>query len=238
MRRAARNMAIALLYLTLFSLLLLMVYLHFFAPEDRDISGEWTAQIDMTGQAAVTAYIWLQDIEAVSVSLKDVESGMGELTVQVDMVLERTDRSTGTFRCNIAPESYENCEQAAYEAYAALFRELVAERLRMSGYAGDTGAEAVEALVSESFGMSTVDYLRSCTPALLPPLEELQARYDGSGTYETAEGVLIRQFEAGSSVQTKAERYIRDESELILTGEEGAEYSDGYPVIYILKDTE
>ncbi len=238
MRRAARNMAIALLYLTLFSLLLLMVYLHFFAPEDRDISGEWTAQIDMTGQAAVTAYIWLQDIEAVSVSLKDVESGMGELTVQVDMALERTDRSTGTFRCNIAPESYENCEQAAYEAYAALFRELVAERLRMSGYAGDTGAEAVEALVSESFGMSTVDYLRSCTPALLPPLEELQARYDGSGTYETAEGVLIRQFEAGSSVQTKAERYIRDESELILTGEEGAEYSDGYPVIYILKDTE
>ena len=53
-------------------------------------------------------------------------------------------------------------------------------------------------------------------PALLPSLEELQAGYDGSGTYEVSEGVLLRQFDVGGTVVTKAERYIREEDCLIL----------------------
>ena len=108
----------------------------------------------------------------------------------------------------------------------------------MAGYTGDTGEEAVEALVNETFGMSTVSYLMSCGPALLPSLEELQGEYDGSGTYETAEGILTRRFEAGNALEEKAERYIREETELVLIGEDGAENADDYPVAYILQEPE
>lgn len=238
MRKTAKRVALGLLFLTLSFLLAFFVYLHFFASGDKDLSGEWTTEVDMTEQAAVTAFIWLQDMEGVSVSLEDLESRMDGVAVEINLTLEQTDRSGGTFRCNVVPESYEGCNQAAYEAFAALFRELTGERLRMAGYTGDTGEEAVEALVNETFGMSTVSYLMSCGPVLLPSLEELQGEYDGGGTYETAEGILTRRFESGNALQVKAERYIRGEAELVLTGEAGAEKSDDYPVAYILQEPE
>ena len=236
--RIIRNVIVTILLLTLSISTAFLVYLHFFASGDRNLSGEWTAELDMTEQAAVEALIWLQDIEAVSVSLEDMESCMQNLTIQVNLKMEQTGRSEGTFYCNVLPESYDACNQAAYEAFAAVFRELVAERLHMAGYTGSTDEEAIEALVNETFGMSTISYLMSCGPSLLPALEDLQAQYDGSGTYETEEGILTRQFDAGS-VTAKAERYIKRDADLILSEEvnSGASdlFSDHYPVIYTLK---
>jgi len=239
MRKTMKNVVLILVLLTLSASTALLTYVHFFASGDKDLSGEWTADLDMTEQAAITALSWLQDIEAVTVSLEDMESYMQGLTVQVNLILEQTTNSEGTFRCNILPESYDACRQAAYEEFAAAFLELVSERLRMAGYTGSTDKEAVEALVTETFGMSTASYLMSCVPDLLPSLEDLQARYDGSGTYETAEGILTRQFDNGQSVITKTERYIRKDENLILFEEIGSVsvnlFSDHYPMIYILK---
>lgn len=242
MKKIIKNAVVTLLLLTLGISTALLTYLHFFASDDRELSGEWTANLDVTEQAAVTALDWLQDIEGISVSLKDMESYMQDLTVQVNLTLEQTDRSQGTFRCNILPESYDACKQAAYEAFAAAFQELLAERLRMAGYEGSTDREAVEALVTETFGMSTVSYLMSYGPALLPSLEDLQAGYDGSGTYTTEEDLLTRQFDAGGSVTTKAECYIRKDSKLILSEEissdSAAFFSEYYPMIYTLKQSQ
>ena len=144
---------------------------------------------------------------------------MGRLTVKVNLTLEETERSEGTFDCHILPESYEICNQAAYEAFAGVFRELLAERLHMADYSESTD---VEALVNETFGMSTVSYLMSCGPALLPPLEELQAEYDGGGIYAAEEDILIRRFDTGGAVHTKMEYYIRKDSDLILSAEADA----------------
>lgn len=242
MKKIIKNAVVTLLLLTLGISTALLTYLHFFASDDRELSGEWTANLDVTEQAAVTALDWLQDIEGISVSLKDMESYMQDLTVQVNLTLEQTDRSQGTFRCNILPESYDACKQAAYEAFAAAFQELLAERLRMAGYEGSTDREAVEVLVTETFGMSTVSYLMSYGPALLPSLEDLQAGYDGSGTYTTEEDLLTRQFDAGGSVTTKAEYYIRKDSKLILSEEissdSAAFSSEYYPMIYTLKQSQ
>lgn len=242
MRKVINKVVLVLLFLILSVSTAFLAYLHFFASDDRDLSGEWIAELDITAQAAVTALDWLQDIEAVSISLEDMESYMQNLTIQVNLTFEETARSEGSFQCNILPESYDTCRQAAYEGFAAAFRNLLAERLRMTGYTGDTDEEAVEALVTETFGMSTVSYLMSCGPALLPSLEELQSRYDGSGTYEAAEGVLTRQFDTGGAAAAKAESYIRKGSSLILSADIGSD-TDGfltndYPVIYTLKQNE
>ena len=183
MRRAAKNTVFTLLLLFLCAATALFAYLYFFQPGERDLSGEWDAELDMGSRAAVMALDWLQDIEGVSVSLEEVESYMQGLTIRVNLTFQETARSEGTFRCGILPESYEACSQAAYEAFALAFQSLLAERLRMAGYTGGTDGESIEALVNETFGMSTVAYLTTCGPALLPSLEELQAQYDGREGY-------------------------------------------------------
>ena len=214
----------------------LLAYLHFFASGEKELSGEWTTNLDMTEQAAVTALDWLQDIEAVSISLDEMESYMQELTVEVNMTIEQTSHGEGTFQCKVSPESYEACNQAAYETFATAFKELLAERLSMAGYMGSTDREAIEALVTETFGMSTVSYLMDYAPKLLPSLEDLQAEYDGSGTYKVEEDIFTREFDAGGSVTTKTEYYIRKDSTLILSGESGVVSDDAtlnyYPIIY------
>ena len=58
-------------------------------------------------------------------------------------------------------------------------------------------------MVNETFGMSAAAYLMNCGPSLLPSLEELQAAYDGSGTYEAAEGILVRKFDTGGAADTR-----------------------------------
>ncbi|MDE5819178.1 MAG: hypothetical protein K2I07_07650 [Lachnospiraceae bacterium] len=239
MKKIIKNAVVVLLILTLSASTAFLTYLHFFASEDEELSGEWIAELDMTDRAAVTAINWLQDIEAVSISLEDMESYMQDLTIRINLTLEQTAPSEGTFRCYVLPESYDDCNQAAYEAFAMAFQALLTERLLMAGYTGSTDHETLEALVTETFGMSTVSYLMSCGPALLPSLEELQAQYDGSGIYEFAEGVLTRQFDVGGPVSTKVEYYIRNDLNLILSEENGSVldgfFSDHSPMVYTLK---
>lgn len=115
MRKMIKNAIVTFLLLALGTSTAFLIYLHFFALDDSDFSGEWTTDLDMTQQAVVTALDWLQDIEGVSFSLGDMESYMQGLTVQVDLTMEQTSRLGGTFRCNIQPESYDACYQAAYD---------------------------------------------------------------------------------------------------------------------------
>lgn len=244
MKKTVKNVILTLLILTLSASTVILAYLHFRAVGDGELSGEWTASLDMTEQAAVAAFSWLQDIEAVNISLEEMESYMQGLSIQVHLSFEKTIRAEGTFHCSIQPESYEACSQAAYESFATVFRELLAERLHLAGYMEDMDPEAVEALVTETFGMSTVSYLKTYGPALLPSLEELQAGYEGSGTYKTAEGVLTRQFDDKGAVVTRSECYIRKGSSLVLTAEMDSADPDSawfawefYPVLYTLEGT-
>lgn len=239
MKKVIKTVVFTLLFLTLSVSTAYLAYLQFFVSEQEGLSGEWTANLDMTEQAAVTALIWLQDIEAVSISPEDMESYMQDLTIQINLTLEQTDHGEGTFHSSVLPESYDSCNQAAYEAFSMAFQDLLAQRLRMAGYTDSTDREAIEALVEETFGMSTVSYLMSCGPELLPPLEDLQIQYDGRGTYETMDGILTRQFDASWPVATRAERYIREDSSLILSEENGSAepglFLDYYPMLYTLK---
>lgn len=242
MRKIIKNVILILLFLTLSVSTAYLAYLQFFSSAGEELSGEWTAELDMTKQAAATAALWLRDIEAVSVSLEDMENYMQDLTVQVNLILEPTAEKEGAFYCHVQPESYDACRQTAYEAFAAAFRDLLTQRLRMAGYTGSTEKEAVESLVTETFGMSTTSYLMSYGPELLPALEDLQIQYDGRGSYTAADGILTRWFDGGRPVATSVEHYIREESCLILsedadTASPGSSL-DWYPMIYILRQTQ
>lgn len=239
MKKVIKYTVIILLLLSLSASTAYLAYLHYFAPHYDNLSGQWTARVDMSGHATSAALAWLQDIEAVSPSWQDMEAYMQDLEIQVELKMEQTADTQGTFRCRVSPESYEACNQAAYEGFAAAFRDLAAERLRMAGYTGSMDQEAMEALVAETFGMPTVSYLMNCVPALLPSLEELQAGYDGSGTYEAVEGVLTRQYEDELPVAEKTERYILTGTGLVLSREPDSDSAglllDRYPLAYTLK---
>lgn len=230
MRKGLKFILFAILFPALIVSTAILAYLQFFASNDRNLSGQWIAKLDMSNQAAVTALDWLQEIEAVSVPMQDLQTNMQGVAVEMNLTLEQTAHSEGTFQCSILPESYDACSQAAYEAFATAFRELLTQRLHMAGYTGSTDEQAVEALVTESFGMPTVSYLKICAPDLLPSLEELQAQYNGSGTYQTANGILTRQFDDETS-RVQEESYIRKDSTLILS----EDFSDHSSVIYTLQ---
>ena len=85
MGKVIKNTILLLLILSLSISTAYLAYLYFFKSGNSSLTGEWTAELDLTEQAAVTAFIWLQDIEAVSVSLEDVESCMRGLTIQVGL---------------------------------------------------------------------------------------------------------------------------------------------------------
>lgn len=176
-RNYFQNTLLVILFLTLLTVNVFLVYLHFFASRDGNRTEEWSMELDMTDRAAAAALDWLQDIEGVSVSLEDLESRMQGLTIRINLTQEQALDSEGGLRCSVVKDSYESCEQAAYEALAGAFRELMAERLLMSDYPGSVDEAAVEALVEETFGMSTVSYLKSCGPSLLPSTDELQFWY-------------------------------------------------------------
>lgn len=241
MKKMIKTTILTILFLTLAASTALFAYLHFFAADDSGLSGEWTAELNLTEQAAVSAYSWLQEIEGVSFSLEEMESYTPKLTVKVNLSFAQTDDSAGTFVCKVSPESYETCSQAAYAALAEAFHDLLDKRLSMAGYAGGTDEEAIEALVTETFGMSTEAYLQSYGPKLLPSLEELQAQYDGGGSYEKTDDILTRRFEEDGTVVTKTEIYIRQDESLILMGETDADSSDlssdEYPVVYTLRQS-
>lgn len=242
MRKTIRNVICILLFLTLSVSAAYLAYLQFFSADSKELSGEWTADLDMTKEAAVAAALWLRDIEAVSVSLEDMEKYMQGLTVQVHLILEPAAHGEGAFYCYVQQESYDACRQTAYEAFAEAFRELLTRRLRMAGYTGSTEKDAVEALVIDTFGMSTTAYLLSCGPELLPSLEDLQMQYDGRGRYEAGDGILSRQYDGGGPVAARVERYIWEDSCLILSGDVGltspGSLSEQYPVVYTLRQTQ
>ena len=85
MKKTITTALLTILLLTLTASTALLAYLHFFASDNQDLSGTWTAELDMTNLAAASAFGWLQDIEGVSVSLEEMETNMDGLTIQVDL---------------------------------------------------------------------------------------------------------------------------------------------------------
>ena len=112
MRKILNVVVLAVLLPALLIATVLLTYLHFFAPGDKNLSGKWTASLDMTDHAAVAAIGWLQDIEGIDIegiaaSMQEMENAVQDFTVEVTITFEETARSEGTFEACVIPESYE-----------------------------------------------------------------------------------------------------------------------------------
>ena len=176
--------------------------------EDPRLTGMWQMRAELTDTARSRADTWLQRA-ALGEQVPAAEY-LPTLSVTVRLTLS----ADGSWSREIRDGEYESARTAAERGLAKALRELLCLRIADAGRPPETAAEA-EARIQRVLGMSTEDYMREYGPALLPPLSQMHAVYDGSGMYH-ADGETI-------SFDGESVRYLMDGQFLVLLRPEGAE---------------
>lgn len=176
--------------------------------EDPRLTGLWQMRAELTDTARSRADTWLQRA-ALGEQVPAAEY-LPTLSVTVRLTLS----ADGSWSREIRDGEYESARTAAERGLAKALRELLCLRIADAGRPPETEAEA-EARIQRVLGMSTEDYMREYGPALLPPLSQMHAVYDGSGMYH-ADGETI-------SFDGESVRYLMDGQFLVLLRPEGAE---------------
>ena len=176
--------------------------------EDTRLTGVWQMRAELTDTARSRADTWLQRA-ALGEQVPAAEY-LPTLSVTVRLTLS----ADGRWSREIRDGEYESARTAAERGLAKALRELLCLRIADAGRPPETAAEA-EARIQRVLGMSTEDYMRDYGPALLPPLSQMHAVYDGSGAY-LADGETI-------NFDGEAVRYLMDGELLVLLRPEGAE---------------
>ena len=176
--------------------------------EDPRLTGLWQMRAELTDTARSRADTWLQRA-ALGEQVPAAEY-LPTLSVTVRLTLS----ADGSWSREIRDGEYESARTAAERGLAKALRELLCLRIADAGCPPETAAEA-EARIQRVLGMSTEDYMREYGPALLPPLSQMHAVYDGSGMYH-ADGETI-------SFDGESVRYLMDGQFLVLLRPEGAE---------------
>ena len=176
--------------------------------EDPRLTGVWQMRAELTDTARSRADTWLQRA-ALGEQVPAAEY-LPTLSVTVRLTLS----ADGSWSREIRDGEYESARTAAERGLAKALRELLCLRIADAGRPPETAAEA-EARIQRVLGMSTEDYMREYGPALLPPLSQMHAVYDGSGMYH-ADGETI-------SFDSESVRYLMDGQFLVLLRPEGAE---------------
>lgn len=176
--------------------------------EDPRLTGLWQMRAELTDTARSRADTWLQRA-ALGEQVPATEY-LPTLSVTVRLTLS----ADGSWSREIRDGEYESARTAAERGLAKALRELLCLRIADAGRPPETAAEA-EARIQRVIGMSTEDYMREYGPALLPPLSQMHAVYDGSGMYH-ADGETI-------SFDGESVRYLMDGQFLVLLRPEGAE---------------
>jgi len=193
---------IVILLLVLATVIAGGIFFFLMQKPERKLPGVWRAEIDLTESVRAEAESWLAAAESGDrISIRET---MGEIRVGVILTLN----ADGSWSQSVDTASYEEASDAAYAALSEGLRELLLLRIEAAGREAGSAEEA-EALIAETIGMSTEEYLRTYGPALLPPEEEFRSAYEGGGTY-TAEGNVLQRDET--------EEYLVSEDMLVITG--------------------
>lgn len=205
-----RRIIVILLLLVILALAVIagLLALKLSRREDTRLTGVWQMRAELTDTARTRADTWLQ--RAALGEQVPAAQYLPTLSVTVRLTLS----PDGSWSREIRDGDYESARTAAERGLAKALRELLRLRIADSGRPPETAAEAEER-IRRVLGMSTEDYMREYGPALLPPLSQMRAVYDGSGTY-LADGETI-------SFDGEAVRYLMDGQFLVLLRPEGAE---------------
>lgn len=148
--------------------------------------GDWISEADITKEVAAKAEVWLEDIEGVTVTTKELEEKMGPLTIVVVEHYEIDEAGNAVHTKAVSQDSYDECVKKAYTKMAEAFEELITVRFEMAGL-DVNGEQTVQELFSKVFGMTMEEYLTMQLPDLVPSYEELCKQYTESGRKQVTE---------------------------------------------------
>lgn len=191
-----------LVIVVLLAALSCVLTLRLWRRSDPSLAGSWQMQLNLRDTARERANAWLR--AAALGELVDAGDYLPPLTVKVRLTLN----ADGSWTRRVDAGSLEKAQGEAEKALAEALNALL--RLRVEDAGRPVGTEKeTRALLENALGMPVEAYLRSYGPTLLPALDELQARFDGGGSY-AVEGNHLRLGE-------RRPRYLVDESLLLLT---------------------
>ena len=140
----------------------------------QEVAGRHTETIDITENVASKAEEWLEDVEGVTVTTKDIAEYMGplEIIVVTECSFDIYDNMSVTRELD--PESYDSCRQKAYEGVTECFANIIGDRLFAAGI--DTDGLDIDACAQDIFGMNISEYVNQSIPEFFPSYEELSAQ--------------------------------------------------------------
>lgn len=175
-RRRGHGAIKAVLALTLVAILAVIILGAVYLTDPRHkLIGKWTNDIDVTSEVTERASAW---IKAAAMG-GEVDTSEYIKDVRIPEVLTFT--SDGNYTKAIDEASYSQCRDIAYEQMAAAFTYLI--RLRFEAAGRQVSETDIEALMQNVTGMTVKDYLTEFGPDIMPPLSDLEAKYNRSGIY-------------------------------------------------------
>ena len=197
-----------LIVLLLLSVILLLsaiacgLSLRLYRRSDPALAGCWKMELDLRETAAARANTWLQ-AAALGTRVDAVEY-MPPLRVNVELRLN----ADGSWSRSLDVSSRDTAEKQAEAALHNALRELLRLRIEDAGRPVEAD-EKLEARMEQAAGMSVDSYLADYGPTLLPDMDTLRARYNGSGSFQI-DGVHIRFAGLDDA------RYLADDALLVL----------------------
>ena len=175
-RRKSHGAIKVVLSLTLAAIVAVVILGAVYLTDPRHkLIGKWTNDIDVTSEVRERASAW---IKAAAMG-GEVDTSEYITDVCIPEVLTFT--SDGNYTKAVDEDAYSKCRDTAYEQMAAAFVKLIGLRFEAAGR--QTSEADIEALMQNVTGMTVKDYLIQFGPDIMPPVSELQAKYNRSGIY-------------------------------------------------------
>ena len=196
--------------IVILSLLLLLtagggLFLYFFMRPDRKLPGNWLREVSLGNTARENGRMWLDGADKGNELPLDGLKG-AHLTMTLSL-------ENGSWTQSVNAEDYAAQEESALRVLSSSLKKLIVLRAEALGAEGITEDKAEAAIVAVT-GMSSMEYLKQYGPELLPALGTLEAEYNGSGSYRTENGMLLRD-------GCEDMRFMVDERTLVLSDANG-----------------
>lgn len=140
-----------------------------------------TKYVSVSEEASAKAYVWLAQIEDMSLEYEDVQGIMGEMKLEV--VLTPTEQK-GIYTQAPVEASYKECVNKAKAGLERAYLEVLKSRLLAAGFEGNCEKADMDKMMQEAYGVSVSEYLEQCDVSLLPEFTTIQEKYSGEVSNE------------------------------------------------------
>lgn len=184
--------------------------------KEKDISGSWKREINLTDEAVNNIAMWMADIEGEEITFDWVKSQTEDIVVPVVLEVQKSDQKTGEFKQYVDQADYEVCEKQVETLLASCMEDVLSRKLEQAGYGDNLDPTKAGEIAEEVLGSSVEDYLKDMGIDMLPSYESFAENLNISGVYTLDKGTMLWESAKGTFSKT----YVKQKDFLIFPDEE------------------